>query len=58
MNQQDLQHIAQSFQIKGDVVEVKPLGNGLINTNYKVVAEVDTPEYVLLHINDAKCWST
>lgn len=53
MNQQDLQHIAQSFQIKGDVVEVKPLGNGLINTTYKVVTAGDAPDYVLQHINTA-----
>jgi len=54
MEQQTLQHIANQFAIKGTVQEVKPLGNGLINTTYKVVtAEPDAPDYVLQHINTA-----
>ena len=32
MEQKDLQHIANQFEITGTVAEVKPLGNGLINT--------------------------
>ena len=36
MEQKDLQHIANQFEITGTVAEVKPLGNGLINTTYKV----------------------
>lgn len=36
MEQKDLQHIANQFEINGTVAEVKPLGNGLINTTYKV----------------------
>ncbi len=54
MEQKDLQHIANQFEIKGTVTEVKPLGNGLINTTYKVVtAEDDAPDYVLQHINNS-----
>ena len=54
MEQKDLQHIANQFEIKGTVTEVKPLGNGLINTTYKVItAEDDAPDYVLQHINNS-----
>ncbi len=53
MEQKDLQHIASQFKIKGNVVEVKPLGNGLINTTYLVVTEGDAPNYVLQHVNNA-----
>ncbi|MBO6190237.1 MAG: aminoglycoside phosphotransferase family protein [Alloprevotella sp.] len=54
MEQKDLQQIVAQFEIKGTVGEVKPLGNGLINTTYKVTtAEPDAPDYVLQHINNA-----
>ncbi len=54
MEQKDLQHIVEQFDVKGTVAEVKPLGNGLINTTYKVVTEeADAPDYVLQHINNA-----
>lgn len=53
MEQQDLKHIVAQFDITGNVVEVKPLGNGLINTTYKVCTEGDAPDYVLQHINNA-----
>lgn len=53
MEQKDLQHIANQFEIKGNVTEVKPLGNGLINTTYLVVTEGDAPDYVLQHVNNA-----
>ena len=54
MEQKDLLHIANQFEINGTVAEVKPLGNGLINTTYKVTtAEADAPDYVLQHINNA-----
>lgn len=51
MEQKDLQHIANQFEIEGNVTEVKPLGNGLINTTYKVVTEGSAPDYVMQHIN-------
>lgn len=53
MEQKELQHIVSQFQIEGNVVEVKPLGNGLINTTYKVVTEGEAPDYVLQHVNNA-----
>ena len=53
MEQQDLKHIVAQFDITGNVVEVKPLGNGLINTTYKVCTEGDATDYVLQHINNA-----
>ncbi len=53
MEQIDLQHIAAQFDIQGKVVEVKPLGNGLINTTYQVVTDGNNPNYVLQDINNA-----
>ena len=50
--QQELAAIAGKFAIKGNIKEVKPLGNGLINDTFKVAA--DGPEnYVLQRINNA-----
>ena len=50
--QQELAAIAGKFAIKGNIKEVKPLGNGLINDTFKVSA--DGPEdYVLQRINNA-----
>lgn len=53
MEQKDLKHIVDQFEIQGNVTEVKPLGNGLINTTYKVCTEGDAPDYVLQHVNNA-----
>ena len=53
MEQKDLQFIVNNFDIKGPVLEVKPLGNGLINTTYQVVTEGENPDYVLQDINNA-----
>lgn len=53
MEQKELLHIVAQFQIEGNVLEVTPLGNGLINTTYKAVTEGDAPDYVLQHINNA-----
>ncbi len=53
MEQQDLKHIVSQFAIEGNVTEVRPLGNGLINTTYKVCTEGDAPDYVLQHVNNA-----
>ena len=49
----NLQQIVAQFAIQGEVCEVKPLGNGLINTTYKVKTEGDAPDYVLQHVNNA-----
>lgn len=50
----DSASILSHFDIAGEVKEVKPLGNGLINDTYHVVTENKTaPDYVLQRINDA-----
>lgn len=49
----NLLQIVSQFAITGNVTEVKPLGNGLINTTYKVRTEGEAPDYVLQHINNA-----
>ncbi|MBR4775960.1 MAG: aminoglycoside phosphotransferase family protein [Bacteroidales bacterium] len=48
----DLKSIVSAFEIKGNVLEVKPLGNGLINDTF--VVRTDGPDdYVLQRINNA-----
>ena len=49
----DLKKIVELFAIEGEVKEIKPLGNGLINDTYKVVTEGGAPDYVLQRINNA-----
>ena len=44
MEQKDLKHIVSQFNIEGNVAEVKPLGNGLINTTYRVCTEGGAPD--------------
>ncbi|MBO4475579.1 MAG: aminoglycoside phosphotransferase family protein [Bacteroidales bacterium] len=47
-----MKEIAQKFAIKGNILEIKPLGNGLINDTLLVVT--DGPDnYVLQKINNA-----
>ena len=50
--QQELAAIAGKFAIKGNIKEVKPLGNGLINDTYEVDTD-GTEAYVLQRINNA-----
>lgn len=52
MEQENLQFIAKQFKITGKIAEVKPLGNGLINTTYIVKTEGDSKDYVLQNINN------
>ena len=48
----DLNAIAARFAIEGKVLEIKPLGNGLINDTYKITT--DGPHsYVLQRVNNA-----
>ena len=49
----DIKTIAQQFDIQGDVIDVKPLGNGLINDTYRIYTAGDAPDYVLQRINNA-----
>jgi Putative homoserine kinase type II (protein kinase fold) len=50
---EDLKKIVARFAIKGDIVDIKPLGNGLINDTFKVTTSEGTPDYVLQRINNA-----
>lgn len=48
----DYNAIISHFDVQGDVTEIKPLGNGLINDTFVVkTASPDTPDYVLQRIN-------
>ena len=48
----ELKEIAARFAIEGKVLEIKPLGNGLINDTYKI--KTDGPkDYVLQRVNNA-----
>ena len=48
----DVKLIAQAFDIKGNILEINPLGNGLINDTFRV--KTDGPEdYVLQRVNTA-----
>lgn len=48
----NLEQIIGHFSIQGTVVDIKPLGNGLINDTYRVkTAGANTPDYVLQRIN-------
>lgn len=49
----NLSNILSHFALKGDVISVKPLGNGLINDTYKVTTGDSSPDYVLQRINNA-----
>ena len=47
-----MEQIVDKFNILGEIESVKPLGNGLINSTYKVsTREESTPDYVLQCIN-------
>ncbi|MBP3203048.1 MAG: aminoglycoside phosphotransferase family protein [Bacteroidales bacterium] len=48
----DTLHIAQAFDIQGNILDIKPLGNGLINDTFKVVTD-GPDDYVLQRINTA-----
>ncbi|MBQ8060926.1 MAG: aminoglycoside phosphotransferase family protein [Bacteroidales bacterium] len=50
---ENLEKIVNCFAIEGEVKEIAPLGNGLINDTYKVTTSGETPDYVLQRINNA-----
>lgn len=50
---QQLKTIAQQFAIEGEIADIRPLGNGLINTTYAVTTTGNTPDYVLQNVNVA-----
>ena len=49
----ELREIAGMFRMDGEIKEIKPLGNGLINDTYKVITSGESPDYVLQRINNA-----
>lgn len=54
MEAKELQAIVSQFRIQGTVTQIRPLGDGLINTTYKVeTAEKGEPDYVLQCVNNA-----
>ena len=50
---QKMKDIALQFQIKGNITDIHPLGNGLINTTYAVVTEGSGCDYVMQNVNVA-----
>ena len=48
---QELKQIVAHFDIVGEVVQIEPLGQGLINDTYRVTTAGDTPDYVLQRVN-------
>ncbi len=50
---QNMKAIVAQFQIEGNVTDIQPLGNGLINTTYAVRTEGDSKDYVLQNVNVA-----
>jgi len=53
MTKTELTDIALRFDINADIIDVSPLGNGLINDTYKVSTSEGHPDYVLQRINNA-----
>ena len=49
----ELKDIVSKFDLKGEVLEISPLGNGLINDTYKVHTSEGAPDYVLQRINNS-----
>ena len=51
IDMEKINSIIENFAIDGKVSEIKPLGNGLINTTYAVITEGESDNYVLQCIN-------
>ena len=50
----DLEKISSQFAIQGEIAEIVPLGNGLINDTFHIkTGAKETPDYVLQRINHA-----
>lgn len=49
----ELKDIVSKFDLEGEVLEISPLGNGLINDTYKVHTSEGAPDYVLQRINNS-----
>ena len=48
-----MKDIVSHFAVEGEVLDIRPLGNGLINDTYLVTTGGDAPDYVLQRINHA-----
>ena len=48
---ENLNNIIENFALEGEIKEIKPLGNGLINTTYAIITEGESDNYVLQCIN-------
>jgi len=48
---QSLERIAEQFSIQGRIKAVRPFGDGLINTTYKIETEGNDPDYLLQNKN-------
>ena len=46
-------NIVSHFAVEGKVLDIRPLGNGLINDTYRITTEGENPDYVLQRINHA-----
>ncbi len=53
LNMDNLKTIVEKFAVQGEIIDVKPLGNGLINDTYKVITSEGAPDYVLQRVNNA-----
>lgn len=47
----NLNNIANSFQLEGNIKTIEPLGGGFINSTYLVKTEGDSPDYILQRKN-------
>ena len=53
MEENILHKVVSRFCIEGDIVDIAPLGGGLINDTYRVCTAGPCPDYVLQRINNS-----
>lgn len=53
MEENILHKVVSGFCIEGDIVDIAPLGGGLINDTYRVCTAGPCPDYVLQRINNS-----
>lgn len=53
MDNAKIRDIAGKFDIHGEILDVKPLGQGLINDTFRVITTDGNPDYVLQRINNS-----
>lgn len=47
----NLRNIASQFELTGEILEIKPMGSGLINDSYVIKTDLEDNAYVLQRIN-------